>query len=30
MSPQKIPCEGVTSEAGTFNEQKTKCKKKAK
>ena len=30
MSPKKIPCKGVTSETGAFNEQKTKNKKKAK
>ena len=29
MSPKEIPWEGVTSEAGAFNEQKTKSKKKA-
>ena len=30
MSPKKISCQGVTSEAGAFDEQKTKRKKKAK
>ena len=29
MSPKEKPWEGVTSEAGAFNEKKTKSKKKA-